>query len=122
MRFTLKPGVNQQVNTEDVFVGYQLKAVAAVRRQRLISLPLMNFDYVKDGFNVEFGYEGLAEINNLALEVIESDGDVIIMQDFTTGEQVRCLIESLTYQRTTPPNKRFTGDGGILYCVIRTVS
>ena len=82
----------------------------------------MNFDYVKDRYNVETGSEGLAEINNLALEVIESDGDVIIMQDFTTGEQVRCLIESLTYQRTSPPSHRFSGDGGILYCTIRTVS
>jgi hypothetical protein len=116
------PSAAQQVNTEDVFTGYQLKAIPAIKRQRLISLPLMNFDYVKDRYNVESGYEGLADVNLLALEDIESDGDVIVFQDFTTGEQVRCIIESMSYTRTTPPNHRFSGDGGILYCTIRTVS
>jgi len=122
LRFTISSSSNQAVNTEDVFTGYQLKAVPAVKRQRLISLPLMNFDYIKDRYNVETGYEGSANINMLALEAAESDGDVLLFQDFTTGEQVRCLIETQAYTRNTPPNHRFSGDGGILYCTIRTVS
>lgn len=122
LKFALSSSVAQQVNAEDVFTGYQLKATPAIRRQRLISLPLMNFDYVKDRNNIESGNEGLANTNLLALEDIENDGDVIIFQDFTTNETIRCLIESMSYTRQTPPNHRFTGDGGILYCVIRTVS
>ena len=122
LRFAISSATNQVVNTEDVFVGYQLKAVPAVKRQRLISLPLMNFDYVSDRNDIQVGYEGMASINLLALEAIESNGDVIIFQDFTTGEQDRCIIESIQYTRNTAPNKRFSGSGGIMYCTVRSVS
>ena len=122
LKFGLYSSVAQQVNSEDVFLGYQIKAIPAVRRQRFISMPLMNFDFVEDRYNNKVGYDGMASANVFALENIESDGDVIVIQDFTTGETIRGIIESQLFTRITPPNRRFNGEGGILYVQIRAVS
>jgi hypothetical protein len=42
------------------FKGYQLKAVPATPRTRIISIPLMNFDSETDKYNSTLGYEGRA--------------------------------------------------------------
>lgn len=122
LRFQLTAGSGQQVGTEDVFFGYQLKSIPAVKRQRLIQLPLLNYNFGKDRNNNKTGYIGQADYNRAALENIENDGDVITYQDFSTGEQVRCIIEEQKYTRITAPDRAFSGDGGVLYCTIRTVS
>ena len=122
LRFKLFPLAGQQVNTEDVFVGYQLKAIPAVRRQRLISMPLMNYDFEQDKYNMPAGYLGQAAIRLQNMEAMESDGDVIIIQDFVNGEQIRGIIESQQYIRMSSPDRAFSGDGGMLYVTIRTVS
>ena len=67
------------------------------------------------------GYDGRAEERLASLENIESGGDVVTLQDFTTGETVRGVIESLAFIRTTPPERRFTGAGGIMELQFRTV-
>ena len=120
-KFQLNAAPGQQVGQEDVFYGYQLKSVPAVRRQRLIRIPMLNYDYDKDRNQNKYGYTGQALYNMNALENIESDGDVIVYQDFSTGEQVRCIIEEQKYTRITAPDRNFSGDGGIIYCTIRTV-
>ena len=85
LRFQLTAGSGQQVGTEDVFFGYQLKSIPAVKRQRLIQLPLLNYNFGKDRNNNKTGYIGQADYNRAALENIENDGDVITYQDFSTG-------------------------------------
>ena len=121
LRFTMYPAAGQQVGNEDSFNGYQLKAVPAVKRQRILTLPLMNYDFEGDRYNMSTGYEGRAAERLAVLEEIESSGDVIILQDFTNKEQVRGIIESLTFIRLTPPERRFTGFGGIINLQFRTV-
>ena len=121
LRFTLYKATGQQVGTEDSFNGYQLKALPAVRRQRIITLPLLNYDFEGDKYNMTTGYEGRAAERLLALEEVESNGDVVVLQDFTNGETVRGVIESITFIRMTPPERRFTGFGGMLNVQFRTV-
>ena len=121
MKFTMYSSTNQAVGTEDSFNGYQLKALPAVRRERIFTLPLLNYDFEGDKFNMAVGYEGRAAERLTALEEIESNGDVIILQDFTNKETVRGVIESLAFIRQTPPERRFTGFGGIVLCQFRTV-
>ena len=41
LRFTFTSATAQAVGTEDSFNGYQLKALPAVKRQRIITLPLL---------------------------------------------------------------------------------
>ena len=104
-----------------VFKGYQAKATIATPRQRIIKFPVYNFDDEVDRYDVPIGYEGRANERLFQLEDIESSGDVVTFQDLTTGESRQCTIEQVTYTRMTPPDKRFSGQGGIIDIVIRTV-
>ena len=103
------------------FKGYQLKAVPASPRQRIIKIPLLNYDTETDKYNSTIGYEGRAKDRLLALEAAEANGDVVSWQDFRTGEVQQCLIEEVMFTDITPPDKRLTGFGGIISLTIRTV-
>jgi hypothetical protein len=104
-----------------VFTGYQIKALPAVPRQRLIQYPVLCFDHEMDKFGVMQGYEGSAWARMSTLESIENAGDTIRVEDFRTGESYVGLIEELDFINRTPPDKRFTGFGGILLVTIRSV-
>lgn len=121
LRFELVAASGQAVGSEDSFNGYQLKALPAVRRQRIITLPLMCYDFEGDRYNMTTGYEGRASERITSVETIESNGDVVVLQDFTNKETVRGVIESLQFVRMTPPERRFSGFGGMLLVQFRTV-
>jgi hypothetical protein len=104
-----------------LFTGYQIKALPAIPRQRLIQYPLSCFDHESDHFGVEVGYEGSAYFRMSQLESIENVGDTIRVEDFRTGESYIGLIEELDFMNKTPSDKRFTGYGGTLLVTIRTV-
>ena len=104
-----------------LFTGYQVKALPAIPRQRLIQYPLSCFDHESDHFGVEVGYEGSAYQRMSQLESIENVGDTIRVEDFRTGESYIGLIEELDFRNATPSDKRFSGFGGMLLVTIRTV-
>jgi hypothetical protein len=104
-----------------LFTGYQIKALPAIPRQRLIQYPLSCFDHESDHFGVEVGYEGSAYFRMTQLENIENIGDTIRVEDFRTGESYIGLIEELDFRNATPSDKRFSGYGGTLLVTIRTV-
>ena len=104
-----------------LFTGYQIKALPAIPRQRLIQYPLSCYDHESDHFGVEIGYEGSAYFRMGQLESIENVGDTIRVEDFRTGESYIGLIEELDFRNATPSDKRFTGYGGLLLVTIRTV-
>ena len=104
-----------------LFTGYQIKALPAIPRQRLIQYPLSCFDNESDHFGVEVGYEGSAYYRMSQLESIENVGDTIRVEDFRTGESFIGLIEEMDFRNATPSDKRFSGYGGLLLVTIRTV-
>jgi hypothetical protein len=104
-----------------LFTGYQLKALPAVPRQRLIQYPLFCYDHESDKFGVEVGYEGSAWDRMQQLEAVENAGDTIRIEDFRTGESFIGLIEEMDFINRTPQDKRFTGFGGTLVVTIRSV-
>ena len=104
-----------------VFKGYQLKGLPATPRNRIIKVPLMNFDIETDKYNSTIGYEGRAFQRLSALETAESEGDIVAFQDFRTGETQQCLIEEVLFTDLTPPDKKLTGFGGTITLTIRTV-
>jgi hypothetical protein len=104
-----------------LFTGYQVKALPAIPRQRLIQYPLSCYDHESDHFGVEVGYEGAAYYRMSQLESIENVGDTIRVEDFRTGESYIGLIEELDFRNATPSDKRFSGYGGTLLVTIRTV-
>lgn len=103
------------------FIGYQLKALPAVPRKRLIQYPLALFDNEKDKNGVQIGYDGSAYERLSVLEAIESAGDSIRVEDFRTGESYIGLIEEINFTNRTPTDKRFPGFGGILLVTIRSL-
>lgn len=104
-----------------IFKGYQAKATIATPRQRVIQFPVYCYDLETDRYNSMIGYEGKAFEKILTLEDIEELGDVLTWQDLTTGESRQAVIEQVSFQRATPPDKRFSGFGGVINITIRTV-
>ena len=103
------------------FKGYQAKATIATPRQRVIRFPVYCFDVETDKYNVLTGYEGRAKDRMNALEAVEEGGDVLTFQDLITGEFRQCVVEQVQFNRMTPPDRGFSGFGGIITITIRTV-
>lgn len=119
-RFTLSRSASD-TSKGPIFKGFQAKALPATKRQRLIQFPVWCFDVEKDRYNVTTGYEGRAWERIQILEAIEAEGDIVNVQDFTTGERVQAIIEQIQFSRKTPPSGNFSGFGGLLTVTVRTV-
>ena len=119
LKFTIYPTADSTAAT--TFNGYQLKALPAVHRTRIITLPLLNYDFEGDRYNMTTGYEGRAAERLLAIETLEGPGNVMTLQDFTNNETIQGVIEGMTFERMTPPDRRFKGFGGIIYLQFRTI-
>jgi len=104
-----------------IFKGYQAKATIATPRQRIIQFPVYCYDLETDRYNSMIGYDGKAFDKLTALEEVEQGGDILTWQDLTTGETRQAVIEEITFTRMTPPDKRFSGFGGVVNITIRTV-
>ena len=104
-----------------VMKGYQAKATIATPRQRVMKFPVYCYDVETDRYNVQIGYEGRAFDRIGQLEAVEENGDVVTWQDLTTGESRQAVIEQISFTRLTPPDRGFTGYGGVIDITIRTV-
>lgn len=120
LRFTLFRDATD-TTLSPIFKGYQLKAVPATPRTRIIKIPLLCFDVDTDKYNATVGYEGYAYDRLTALETIEAAGDVVTLQDFRTGETVQCLIEELAFMNKISPDKRLSNFAGVIVLTVRTV-
>jgi hypothetical protein len=108
-------------STGPVFKGYQAKATIATPRQRIIQFPIYNFDVETDRNGVQVGYEDRAQDRLLQLEAIEQAGDIVLWQDLNTQELRQAQIEKIRFTKATPPSGKFSGSGGIIEIVVRTV-
>jgi hypothetical protein len=104
-----------------IFKGYQIKALIATARHRIIQIPVYCYDVETDRYNAVVGYEGSALSRLRSLEQTEENGDIVTWQDFNTNESFPVVIEQIVFTRMTPPDKRFTGFGGIIQLQLRTV-
>ena len=120
LRFTLYRDASDNT-LSPVFKGYQLKAVPATPRTRIIKMPLLCYDMETDRYNSTLGYEGRAFDKLAALESLEAAGDVVTLQDFRTGETSQCLIEELSFINKVSPDKKLTNFGGTVIITVRTV-
>ena len=120
-RFTLSRNTSD-ATTGAVIYGYSAKALPTPTRARVIQIPLFCFDKETDKLGNLLGYEGYARQRLSALEAVEGVGETVIIQDFTAGgEPIEAVIEQITFIRSTPPNRNFSGFGGIVQVVARTV-
>ena len=87
----------------------------------MIQFPVWCFDVETDRYGVQTGYENRAWERIQIIENIEAEGDIVNVQDFTTGERVQAIIERVNFVRKTPPSGKFDGFGGLLSITVRTV-
>jgi len=107
--------------TTPVFIGYQVKAVPAPDRTHLLSVPVLNFDFITDSKGLRMGRSGYSfDVLNKLME-LESSAAVVQWRDFTTGEAATAYIERITFTRTSPPTNQASGTGGIAVVLLRIV-
>lgn len=105
-----------------VIYGYSVKALPTPTRARVLQIPLFCFDQETDRNKQIIGFQGYALSRLQALEQMEALGETLIIQDFTAGgEPIEAVVEQVTFTRTTPPNANFSGYGGVIQVVARTV-
>ena len=91
-------------------------------RARLLQIPLFCYDKETDKNGSIIGYEGYAKDRLAALESVEALGETVVIQDFNAGgDPFEVIIEQVTFTRSTPANRNYTGFGGIIQLVARTV-
>lgn len=112
---------NDSFSNTPRLLGYQLKALPAVKRQRLIQFPLWVFDFERDSLGNEYGYENRAYQHLRLFETLEESSDIVTVQDFRTGEQFQALIEECSFNSTTPPDRHHAGFGGRLLVTVRKI-
>lgn len=104
--------------------AFLLRALPAVKPQRMYTLPLMCFDHEQARSGQRYGGDGYAKDRLQALQIIEDSADSVVFQDFSAqGAEGRIVtIESLRFVQTVP--SLATGDnnsGGLLIAQLRTV-
>lgn len=105
-----------------VIYGYSVKALPTPTRARVVQIPVFCFDSERDRNKNIMGFPGYALGRLQALEAMEAQGETIIIQDFTAdGEPIEAVIEQVSFTRTTPPSNNYSGYGGILQIIARTV-
>jgi hypothetical protein len=105
--------------------SFLLKALPSVIPQRLITLPLLCFDYEQARSGQRYGGEGYAAERLAALQAYEDSTTTVEYQNFweANGTPVPCVIESIRFtQLSAPLANRQEGAGGILLLQLRTVS
>lgn len=101
--------------------GIQVKALPAVNRQEILQIPLLCFDFESDMHGNKKGGNGTAKDRYLAVFRDTKLGDIILIQDFHTGENFQAIVEELQFQQVAPPRPNTSGFGGILTIQARTV-
>jgi hypothetical protein len=103
-----------------IMSGYQVKALPAIEKQRLIQFPLYCYDVEMDKYNNIVGSEDDRAFDRISeLEGIEKTGNIVTVQDFRTDETYSALIEEIRFSSATPPSERFNGFGGKLLLTVR---
>jgi len=118
IKFTLQRGVVTTTGAQ--FTAYQLKALPSTRRQRMIQLPLLCYDWETDSAGNRIGGELTAITRLMALENLDSASEAVVLQDFSAGTQVNCIIEQVRFVQTGPPPST-QGWGGLIVLTLRTI-
>ena len=100
---------------------WQVKGYPGTTRQRLITVPLLIFDYEKDKFGNRVGQRGKAWNIMQQFEQFATLGDVVLFQDLTTGENELVIINDYELEMLSPPQPQEEGIGGYLTVSLLTI-
>lgn len=116
-KFTLSPAGN----TSPEFHGYQLKALPGAKRQRQMQFTFLCQDSEEDRQGNSSGYDGYGLERLKALESLEEDGDVVLLQDFARDENRLVVIDGVDYFESSTPTKT-PSTGGVVVVTLRSVT
>ena len=102
-------------------LGYQLKALPAPTRQRILEVPVLCYDKEVARNGEVVGYEGRAWEILQAVEQMEAQAGEVLSQDFRTKEQSVVFIEQVQFINRTAPKSYVSGHGGLLILTLRQV-
>lgn len=117
LRFTL----NAAGALSPKLISYQVRALPAPLRQRMIRVPLALHDVERRGTTRAVGHLGGAWERLRALETLEAQSSIVTYQDFRTGESGQCYIEQVAHEGDTPPGRQGDGFGGTVFITLRTL-
>jgi len=108
--------------TSPISTGYQVSAIPAPDRSRLLSVPIACWDWEQDRQGQVTGRSGYSWERLSALEALESGVATATYTDYTTGEQETAYIERVSFTRLTPPFRGENNAGGVATVLLRLVS
>lgn len=126
MSVKLTLGRAASLTTGPVIQSVKVKALPAVRPQRIYTLPLLCYDQEQWSSGQREGYDGFASDRYRSLKAAEDAGGVVLMVNYgypaPTGEM--CHIESMKFVQLVQPdmNQIDGGLGGILMVTLRTLT
>ena len=112
---------NAECSCSARLIGYQVRAVPAPQRSRLLQVPLLVFDFTTDRGGMRMGKRGYAWDTISKLQELEDTAAVVQWRDFTTGEAATAYIERVSFTRLSPPSRNQTGAGGVATVLLRLV-
>jgi hypothetical protein len=122
LTFTLSATADQLDTPE--FRSYQLKALPAAKRQRLMRLPMLCFDVERDRSGQQLNGVGSALRRLEALEALEEAGDAVLFQHFEADGRIRSrlvVIDEVRFIQQDPPSNA-NGWGGVVLATLRSVT
>lgn len=118
LTFTLNQGTT---TTGPTLNTWQVKGYPGTTRQRLITIPLLLFDYEKDKFGQRVGQRRNAWAILQQFEQFSTAGDIVLFQDLNTGENQLVIINDAEFEMLSPPQPEEEGIGGYLTVSLLTV-
>ncbi|HET6917276.1 MAG TPA: hypothetical protein VFH56_14375 [Acidimicrobiales bacterium] len=120
LKFTLS-NVNQFPSP--ILYGYQIRALPAPKRQRMIRVPVFMFDVEQDSAGHRMGKAKGAWTRLAALEAYEEANSIVNYRDDDTGETGTAYIESIETQVESTSSARASdrGFGGIVTITLRRI-
>lgn len=109
-------------SAKPVLLGYQIKALPAPGRQRILRWPLVVSDVTTTRSGVAKGKAGSAWENWSLLEAMEEADALVTFTDHRTGETGEAYIESTEMESDTPSKNHIDGFGGVGYLTLRKIS
>lgn len=118
LTFTLTQGTT---TTGPTLNTWQVKGYPGTTRQRLITVPLLLFDYEKDKFGQRVGQRDNAWAIMQRFEAVATNGDVVLFQDLNTGENQLVVINDYEMEVLSPPQPKGEGVAGYLTVSLLTI-
>jgi hypothetical protein len=118
LRFTLNQAT---ATTGPTLTSWQIKAQPAIVRQRIIRVPVLLFESMRDAKGTALPPVDVHGVLN-DLEALENNSSPILFAELchSPSRTELVVIDKIEFQQTTPP-VHCQGDGGVLYLTLRTV-